>query len=397
MQHQIIDQGMKKKIIRVTTVSGSLWILLKGQLRFMNQFYHIIGVAGAKDNMAKVRQNEGIDTIDLEMTREITPGKDLSSLYQLYKILKREKPFIVHTHTPKAGIVGMMAAKMAGVKHRLHTVAGLPLVEATGSKRKMLNAVERITYSCATKVYPNSKGLEQIILDHKFTKPEKLKVLANGSSNGINTEIFSPQAVSQEEKEGLYRDLGLKEDDFVLVFVGRIVRDKGINELLEAFKNLSATHRQLKLLLVGPYEESLDPISPIAQQEIEQNEAIIYVGWQDDVRPYFAISDALVFPSYREGFPNVVLQAGAMGIACIVSDINGCNEIVTHGDNGYIIPVKSSSAIEKAIEDLLLNPDKTDQMKAVARKRIVSRYDQQMVWNAILDEYKSLEAQETTA
>lgn len=359
----------------------------------MNQFYHIIGIAGAKENMPKVRENEGIDTIDLEMTREITPVKDISSLYKLYKILKREKPFIVHSHTPKAGIVGMMAAKMAGVKHRLHTVAGLPLVEATGNKRRILNAVERITYSCATKVYPNSKGLEQIILDHKFTKPEKLKVLANGSSNGINTEIFSPEAVSQTEKDQLLQDLNLKKDDFVLVFVGRIVRDKGINELLEAFSRLSKTHKNLKLVLVGPYEESLDPISANSQYEIENNLAVINAGWQDDVRPFFAISDALVFPSYREGFPNVVLQAGAMGIPSIVSDINGCNEIVEDGDNGYIIPVKDATAIEKSIQMLLSNPERLEQMKAVARERIVSRYNQQMVWDAILKEYQNLETE----
>ncbi|HEA30495.1 MAG TPA: glycosyltransferase family 1 protein [Leeuwenhoekiella sp.] len=386
---------MKKKLIRVTTVSGSLWILLKGQLKFMNQFYHVIGIAGAKENMQKVRDNEGIETIDLEMTREITPVKDLSSLYKLYKILKREKPFIVHSHTPKAGIVGMMAAKMAGVKHRLHTVAGLPLVEATGTKRVILNQVERLTYACATKVYPNSKGLEEIILEHKFTKPDKLKVLANGSSNGINTSIFDPQVISDVKKEQLKTDLGLQPNDLVLVFVGRIVRDKGINELMEAFHELSEQYAQLKLLMVGPYEEDLDPISTEAIKEIETNKAIISLGWQDDVRPYFAISDVLVFPSYREGFPNVVLQAGAMGLASMVSNINGCNEIIEEGVNGKIIPVKDAPAIKKAIEYMIENPKETEQMKATARDIIVSRYDQKMVWEAILNEYRDLENQDS--
>lgn len=386
---------MKKKLIRITTVSGSLWILLRGQLKFMNQFYHVIGIAGAKENMQKVRDNEGIETINLEMTREITPQQDLVSLYKLYKILKHEKPFIVHTHTPKAGIVGMMAAKMAGVKHRLHTVAGLPLVEATGTKRKILNQVERLTYACATKVYPNSKGLEDIILAHKFTKPEKLKVLANGSSNGINTEIFDPKVISAEQREQLRIKLGLKTTDLVLVFVGRIVRDKGINELMEAFHKLSQKYHQLKLLMVGPYEEALDPISAEALKEIETNAAIISLGWQDDVRPYFAVSDVLIFPSYREGFPNVVLQAGAMGLASIVSNINGCNEIIEEGVNGIIIPVKSSQAIEEAIESMVENPEKTGQMKSVARQKIVSRYDQEMVWQAILQEYRNLENQDS--
>ncbi|WP_031428708.1 glycosyltransferase family 4 protein [Flavimarina sp. Hel_I_48] len=385
---------MKKKLIRITTVSGSLWILLKGQLRFMNQFYHVIGIAGAKENMQKVRDNEGIDTIDLEMTRVITPVQDLSSLFKLYKVLKREKPFIVHTHTPKAGIVGMMAAKMAGVKHRLHTVAGLPLVEATGTKRTILNQVERLTYACATKVYPNSKGLEDIILEHKFTKPEKLKVLANGSSNGINTSIFSPDVSTTEEKEQLKNKLGIKPNDLILVFVGRIVRDKGINELMEAFHKLSKKYDHLKLLMVGPYEKDLDPISPEAEEEIATNKAIISLGWQDDVRPFFAVSDVLVFPSYREGFPNVVLQAGAMSLASIVSDINGCNEIIEEGINGTIIPVKDASAIEAAIEKMIENPEITTQMKNVARERIVRLFDQKKVWEAILQEYKNLEKED---
>jgi len=385
---------MKKKLIRITTVSGSLWILLKGQLRFMNQFYHVIGIAGVRENMEKVRENEGIDTIDLEMTRVITPLQDLSSLFKLYRILKREKPFIVHTHTPKAGIVGMMAAKMAGVKHRLHTVAGLPLVEATGTKRAILNQVERLTYACATKVYPNSKGLENIILNHKFTKPSKLKVLANGSSNGINTSVFSPEVVSIAEKEQLRNKLGIQPNDLVLVFVGRIVRDKGINELMEAFNQLCQKYDHLKLLMVGPYEKDLDPISPAAEKEIASNKAIISLGWQDDVRPFFAVSDVLVFPSYREGFPNVVLQAGAMSLACIVSDINGCNEIIEEGNNGIIIPVKNAEAIREAIEKMIQNPEKTTQMKAVARERIVRLFDQQKVWEAILQEYKNLEKED---
>lgn len=173
----------------------------------MNQFYHVIGISGDKENIKKVREDEGIETIDLEMTRKITPIEDLTALLKLYRILKREKPFIVHSHTPKAGIVGMAAAKMAGVKHRLHTVAGLPLVEATGIKRQILNQVERLTYACATKVYPNSTGLKKIILDEKLARPNKLKVLGNGSSNGINTEIFNPAVISDEQRVKL-REIG---------------------------------------------------------------------------------------------------------------------------------------------------------------------------------------------
>ena len=380
-----------KKIIRVTTISGSLWVLLRGQLKYINQFYEVIGVASDGPHVKKLREEEGIAYIPVAMTREITPLKDLSALWQLYRVFKREKPFIVHTHTPKAGTLGMMAAKLAGVKHRLHTVAGLPLMEAKGKKRKLLNGVERVTYLCATMVYPNSKGLEQLILDHNFTRPEKLKVLANGSSNGINVNKFSPESVSISQRNDLKEELDLASDDIVLIFVGRMVRDKGINELITAFKKLSAINTNLKLLLVGPYEEDLDPISPDARQEINTNPSIIAAGWQEDVRPYFAISDLLVFPSYREGFPNVVLQAGAMGLPSIVSNINGCNEIVQEGVNGLIIPVKSADAIQKAVQRLLDDSMLRQSMSDRARAVIVDQFDQKMVWEAILNEYKQLE------
>ena len=222
----------------------------------------------------------------------------------------------------------MLASKLAGVPIRMHTVAGLPLMESSGMKRSVLNIVEKLTYYCATNVYPNSKGLKEFIIKEKLTSKNKLKILGNGSSNGIDTTHFSPNQVSGIEKRQLRKELNITKNDFVFVFVGRLVSDKGINELVEAFTEMSKTHTNSKLLLVGPLETHLDPLLPNTLNEIKNNEAIIYAGFQTDVRPYFATSNALVFPSYREGFPNVVMQAGAMGLPSIVTDINGCNEII---------------------------------------------------------------------
>src|SRR5690606_3688886 len=193
-------------------------------------------------------------------------------------------------------------------------------------KRKVLDFVEKLTYGCATKVYPNAKGLYDFILRNKYTSKNKLQVIANGSSNGIDTSFFSAEQISAQEKELLKSQLGIREGDFVFIFVGRLVGDKGINELVAAFRGLEVP--QAKLLLVGALETELDPLRPETVAEINANPNIIAVGFQKDVRPYFAVSQALVFPSYREGFPNVVMQAGAMGLPGIVSDINGCNEII---------------------------------------------------------------------
>jgi glycosyltransferase involved in cell wall biosynthesis len=380
----------KQKLIRITTVPISLDKLLTGQLQFMSSYYKVIAVSSEKDNLNKLGEKEKVDTFHVEMSRKITPVADLIAVFRLYLFLKREKPLIVHSHTPKAGIVGMLAAKLARVPHRLHTVAGLPLLEAQGAKRKLLDFVEKTTYACATRVYPNSMGLKNIIIDNKYCAIKKLKVIAQGSSNGINTSFFKADLFPIEQIQQLKTELVLTDEHFVFVFVGRLVKDKGINELIEAFETLSKTHSKARLLLVGDYEHDLDPLEDKTLETIKSNKAIISVGFQYDVRPYFAISNALVFPSYREGFPNVVMQAGAMELPCIVSDINGCNEIIEQGINGTIIPVKNTKAILDNMVSFIENKNYYNQLQANARKMILSRYDQQVVWEAILEEYSSL-------
>ena len=261
---------MKKKIVRVTTIPGSQSSLLKGQSHFMKDHYDVIGIASssngvleeASGDLEQVGKRDGIKVIPVEMTRKITPLKDLRAVWQLYKVLKSEKPFIVHSHTPKAGIVGMLSAFLARVPHRLHTVAGLPLLEATGNKRWLLDMVEKLTYKCATKIYPNSFGLRDIILKNNFTSNNKLQVIGNGSSNGIDTGHFDPSLFKEAEKEELRIALGIEKNDFVYIFVGRLVKDKGINELIEAFKKIASDFKNTKLLLVGSYEKNLDPLLP---------------------------------------------------------------------------------------------------------------------------------------
>ena len=384
-----------KKLIRITTVPLSLKVLLKGQLRFMaSNGFDVKGVSSEGEELREVHENEGIAVEAITMSRKITPFQDLKSLWEMWNFLRKEKPQIVHTHTPKAGIIGMLAARLAGVPHRLHTVAGLPLMEATGVKRKILNFVEKLTYSSATRVYPNSKGLYDFILQNNFTQSNKLKIIANGSSNGIDTAFFSPDQVTEIERVTLREKLNIQPDDFVFVFVGRIVSDKGINELIKAFSELQAVENNeptgIKLLLVGGLENDLDPLNSETLAEINQNKDIISVGFQQDVRSFFAIADALVFPSYREGFPNVVMQAGAMGLPSIVSDINGCNEIIIEGENGLIIPPKNVEKLKEKMLTLAKDKNLYTKLKGNSRRMIENRYEQSVVWNALLEEYEGL-------
>lgn len=362
----------------------------------MNQFYEVTAVSAHQEELQCVAEKYGVKSHCVEMTRTISPFKDIAAVWNLYQFLRKEKPFIVHSHTPKAGIVGMMAAWFAGVPNRFHTVAGLPLLETEGSKRRLLNIIERLTYRFATKVYPNSFQLQSIIMKYHFCFVDKLKVIGKGSSNGIDTAYFNPDQISATEQNLLKQKLGITENDFAFIFVGRLVKDKGINELVAAFKILSGKKRlsstqqfQPKLLLVGPLEHQLDPLDLETLKEIETNPHIVSVGFQEEVRPYFAISDALVFPSYREGFPNVVLQAGSMGLPSIVSDINGCNEIIKHGCNGLIVPAKDADSLQSSMQKLLTDPVLYQTLKSKTQEHILP-YEQKAVWEAILAEYRAL-------
>jgi glycosyltransferase involved in cell wall biosynthesis len=383
-----------KKLIRITTIPLSLDKLLGKQLTYMNQFYEVTAIAADETELKRVAEKYGVKHHHVEMTRTISPIKDGIAVWKLYRFLVNEKPEIVHSHTPKAGIVGMMAAYFAGVPNRFHTVAGLPLLEATGFKRVVLNWVEKLTYRFATKVYPNSFEMEKIIIKEEFCSAEKLHVIGNGSSNGIDVANFNRDEVSVSDRQILKKQLGIQENDFVFIFVGRLVKDKGINELITAFKNLnlslrnSALKQPLKLLLVGPLEQELNPLLPETLATIQSHSQIITVGFQKDVRLYFSISDCLVFPSYREGFPNAVLQAGAMSLPSIVTNINGCNEIINEGENGLIIPVKNEKDLEVAMIKITENSEVYEKMKVQSRPKVVERYSQQNVWNDLLKEYR---------
>ena len=374
----------------------SLDILLGDQLSYMNQFYEVTAVSADKKELERIAEKYGVKSHAIEMTRTISPLKDIAAAWNLYCFLRKEKPFIVHSHTPKAGIVGMMAAWLAGVPHRFHTVAGLPLMESEGSKRSLLNIIEKLTYRLATKVYPNSFELQKIILKEDFCPPEKLKVIGSGSSNGINTAYFNQDQISKEKVLNLKKQLNISENDFVYIFVGRLVKDKGINELVSAFREISlesdadinGARLKPKLLLVGPLEQHLNPLKPETLEEIRNNTGIISVGFQEEVRPYFALSNVLVFPSYREGFPNVVLQSLAMELPAIVSDINGCNEIITSFKNGLLIPAKDPHSLKIAMEELLHDELLYQKLKRNTTESIAP-YQQQAVWEALLEEYQS--------
>jgi glycosyltransferase involved in cell wall biosynthesis len=381
---------MRTRLLRITTVPESLLILLNGQLEFMQQHgFDVLAVSSRGAYVHEIRKN-GIPHQSVFLTRRISPFADLVALFQIILLIIKFKPEIVHTHTPKAGLLGMMAAWICRVPVRLHTVAGLPLMETSGIKRQVLKLTERITYACAHRIYPNSKGLAEFIKRHfKSVNPKKICILGEGSSNGIDTKHYAKTPYLETEAKRIRAKLGIDADGKVFGFVGRIVRDKGIKELIAAFKQIN-NHNNVYLLLVGAMEADLDPINKSDLEFIHAAGNVFMVGHQHDVRPWMLAMDVFVFPSYREGFPNVVMQAACLELPCIVSDINGCNEIIEHNKTGVVVPVKNGRALAGRMKELLDNPEQRKQFGKHAREFIVQHFEQQLFWERLLKEYRTL-------
>jgi len=379
----------RPKVFRISTVPVSLNVLLKGQLSFLNSYFDIFAISSPGDDLNEVFKREKVKTYPIKINRKISIFSDICSLVKLIKFFYKNKPFIVHSITPKAGFLSMMAAFIVGVPVRIHTFTGLIFPTEKGLKKLLLKNIDRLTCFFATNIYPEGNGVKtDLIINHVTTKP--LIVLANGNVNGIDTNYFDPELISKEVIINLRRDLNISLNCFVFIFVGRLVTDKGINELVEAFIKFNFS-KNSKLILVGDYEQNDDPLKGITLETIKSNHDIIFVGYQKDVRPFFAISDCFVFPSYREGFPNVVMQAGAMGLPCIVTDINGSNEIISDGENGLVIPPKNTDEIINKMEYLYDNQNVLNKMQSKARGMIINRYQQEQVWQSILNEYINYE------
>ncbi|MFM1963290.1 MAG: hypothetical protein RLZZ172_2135 [Bacteroidota bacterium] len=386
----MIATQSKYRIMRITTVPLSLHKLLKGQMSYMVEHgFDVLMVSADGPEIAAVTAHEGCPHHVVHMTRKLTPFQDLISLWKLFLLIRKYRPHIVHTHTPKAGLLGMLAAKIAGVPIRMHTVAGLPWMESKGIKRKLLKLVERITSWSAQYVYANSRSLKQFMIDEEvITNVEKLNVLGSGTSNGIDLTCFSLSQVSPAVINDLKRAAGLQEHGRAWLFVGRIVAEKGIQELYDAFMKFNLVYPDDQLWLVGPSEDH-NELDESLRLNLNNNSNIKMWGYQEDVRPYMAAAYALVFPSYREGFPNVPLQAAAMECPLILSDINGCNELVSHNENGLLIPVKDSQSLYLAM--LFLQSD--DEMRLAFIKKTLQivyvRYNQQQIHQSLKSEYNN--------
>ena len=377
----------KKKIIKTSTIPASLNTFCKGQLKMLSEHFEVVAVSSPDIELKWIEEREGVRTIEVPMERHISIVNDLKSLFKMIRVFRKEKPYIVHSMTPKAGLISMLAGNICGVPVRMHTYTGLVFPTATGMKQKILIWMDKLLCACATYINPEGLGVANDLKRFNITK-KPLHIIGNGNVRGIDAEYWKRSNDARKTKdEG--QNSSLKSKVFKFVFVGRIVGDKGINELIEAFKRLQPN--SAKLILVGPYEDNLDPVKPETKQEIDNNPNIEAVGSQKDVRPFYEQADAFVFPSYREGFPNTVLEAGAMGLPSIVTNINGANEIIISEENGLIIPSQNAEALFQAMQRFIDEPELVMKMANKARKMVIDRYEQKYIWNELLKVYQSFE------
>jgi glycosyltransferase involved in cell wall biosynthesis len=384
-------QQNKPKLVRITTIPIALRNLLAGQMRFMgNHGFDVQMVSADGPEIAELMQRENCVHHTVPMTRSITPWQDLLAVWKMAKLLRQLQPAIVHTHTPKAGLVGMLAAKLAGVPHRIHTVAGLRFETTSGFKQWLLKTTEKITYAAATKVWPNSPTMMQTLIDAKLAPASKMSIVSKGSSNGINIEQFSPSNIDATKLANIKSQIQYQDDLFYCLYLGRIVKDKGMSELVEAFLAHYEKNPQLRLLIVGSYEQDLDPIPQALIDTIESHPGIQHIGWTNDVIYYYALSHLFVFPSHREGFPNVLLQAACLQLPIICSRISGNIDIVEDGINGLIFEKDNSASLQAVLGEALQNPAAMKTKAVLLQQKVQQHFSNTVIWQEMLQQYQLL-------
>ncbi|WP_200979433.1 glycosyltransferase family 4 protein [Echinicola sp. 20G] len=378
------------KIIRVTTVPISLKLLLSGQMKYLKDAgWDVLMVSADGKEVNEVKRKEGCEHTVIPFTRKITPLHDLVCLWKLFQLFKQEKPDIVHSHTPKAGLLGMIAAKFAGVKVRIHTVAGLPYVVTKDNKRKLLETMERWTFSHATHVWPNAKSLQDFIVKENLTEATKVEVLGEGSSNGVDLERFNRDNLKENHLVAATMRVMPGDNDFIILAVGRLVKDKGIDQLVTAFLNSKIVNHS-KLVLLGDFEQELNPLDEETIRKIEDHPRIVQVNWSDHVEHYMAISDVLVHASHREGFPNVLLEAAAMQLPIICSDIMGNTDIVTNKKTGLVFPVKDKAVLKDALEFAYVKREVMQGLTDQLYLDVTAKYGRKKMHALLLEKYRSL-------
>lgn len=399
----------KIKIVRACTVSASV-SFVKGMIPDLAKKYDITLLASPGGDWKEIDDVRNLVTCkEIRMSRRFDIPSDIKSLIKILRFFRKERPVMVHSMTPKAGLLCMMAAWLTRVPVRVHTFTGLVFPTSKGIKRRVLMFTDWLTCACATHIIPEGEGVKRDLLNNKITRKD-IHVLGFGNCQGINLSHFNPARsyateheesanplpklfyIEKSEDFALCQNLkpSLRKDYITFIAIGRLVTDKGINELVKAFQKLNCEFPKTRLILLGHTESDNNPLNKETIETIQNHSGIEAVGLQYDIRPWLSVSDCAILASYREGFPNVVLEAGAMGLPQIVTDINGANEIIVEGENGTIIPPRDSEALYGAMKRMITEPEWRGRLSSKAREMIASRFDEKFVRKCLYDFYDEI-------
>jgi glycosyltransferase involved in cell wall biosynthesis len=378
----------KPRLLHVVTSPMGAETMLRGQLRFFRQGgYEVFVASSPGTGLNRVAAADGVTAFAIPMEREMAPLRDVVSLWKLWRLMRRLRPDICHVGTPKTGLLGGLAALLAGVPRRFYTLHGLRLETTAGWKRAILTAAERISCLLAQRVICVSESLREKVVELRLADESKTRLTGSGSANGVDVSRFVPSSLRQAGSRRVRRTLGLPDQDSVVGFVGRITRDKGIVELIEAFDLLVDRFSGLRLLLAGCFEKS-DPLPAWVETSIRANPLIVHTGFLDDPSLLYQLMDVVVLPSYREGFPTVALEAAAAAKPIVATRVTGSCDAVLDGVTGSLVAARDSAALVAAIGALLDDKSRAEQMGLAARGRVMREFPPERVWQGVLALYQ---------
>lgn len=354
--------------------------------------YEVCVATSPGEELDSFAVEEDVQAYAVDMERRIAPLKDLVSLARLWREVRANRPEIVHSHTPKGGLLGMCAATLAGTPVRCYHLRGLPMMSAVGPKRALLRWTERLSCLLAHEVYAVSNSLRDVAIEERLCGAGKITVLAGGSGNGVDSEIrYNPQTHPPATRARVRDDLGISEESVVVGFVGRLVGDKGVIELSQAWRQLRSKHPHVVLLLIGPREAD----NAVPSEVLDALDSDPQVRWVDtvpNVAEYYTAMDMLVLPTYREGLPNVLLEAGAMRLPVVATHVAGCVDVVVAGETGTLVPAKTVAPLALAIADYLDSAELRREHGSAARAHIVANFSQEKIWRELSEHYAELRA-----